>query len=101
MKRLTIVKADNTVYIDGKARIVDCSSLPENFHALQWYEDELFGEIEMDGRPKPPNVEINNIQDYQSFIDAWYVEDARVKALEEELQNSQQNVSTEQSSTQV
>lgn len=85
MKRMTIIKDDNNVYIDGKPHIVDCSSLPENFHALQWYGDENYGEIEMNGRPKPPNIEINSIQDYQSFIDAWYIEDARVKALEEEF----------------
>lgn len=71
MKRVTIVKDDNTVGIDGVFLPVDCSGLPENFHALQWYEDKGYGEEEWDGNPRPVNTIISNIDKYQAFIDAW------------------------------
>lgn len=75
MNRLTIVKEDNMVGVDGEFYVVDCSSLPANFHALQWYgnEDEPYGEVEWNGRPKPPNTFIDNLNDYQNIIDAWNV----------------------------
>lgn len=79
MKRLTIVKEDNAIGIDGKFYTIDCSSLPADFHALQWYGDAEppYGEVERNGRPKPPNEEIESLADYQSFVDAWYAEDAK------------------------
>lgn len=81
MKRVTIVKEDNIVGIDGEFYTVDCSSLPANFHALQWYADDNAGEIEWTGRPKPSNTEIDNIDEYKTLIDAWHVEKARIAAL--------------------
>lgn len=71
MKRMTIIKPDSTVGIDSEFYIVDCSDLPENFHALQWYEDEGYGEIEWDGRPKPENTMIISLDDYQIYITRW------------------------------
>lgn len=75
MKRLTIVKEDNMVGIDGEFYLVDCSSLPANFHALQWYGEveEPYAEVEWNGHPKPPNTEIDNVDEYQFLIDAWNV----------------------------
>jgi hypothetical protein len=71
MNRLTIIKNDNAVGIDGIFSIVDCSSLPSNFHALQWNQVESVGEIEWNGNPKPQNTLITNLDDYQSIIDLW------------------------------
>jgi hypothetical protein len=34
--RLTIIPSDNTVYVDGRALVVDCSSIDPAIHALQW-----------------------------------------------------------------
>jgi hypothetical protein len=70
---MTIIKVDNVVGIDGKFHSIDCSSLPVGFHALQWYGDEVVGEgeVEWSGRPKPPNTEINSLDDYRSFITTW------------------------------
>lgn len=75
--RLTIIKSDNMVYIDGKPLKIDCSSLPDNIHALQW--DGNNGWIEYVGH-REPNLEISDISDYQSFIDAWKAEDERLKS---------------------
>ena len=69
--RLTIIKDDNAVYVDGVALTVDCSSLPAGFHALQWYDTG--GEIEManaEGRIVQ-NVPVSDLRPYQSFVDAW------------------------------
>jgi hypothetical protein len=57
--RLTIVPIDSKVVIDGTAKFsLDLSAcgIPQDVHALQWYETE--GEIELNGKPKPPNEEI-------------------------------------------
>lgn len=90
--RFTIIKDDNKVLVDGVARTVDCSSLPPDFHALQW--DGVDGEIEhrmtrcdhCGARSKKGNVLISELSPYQIYIDAWHVEDERVKAAEAEKQ---------------
>lgn len=71
MNRLTILKVDNTVGVDGKFSIIDCSSLPENFHALQWNQNASIGEVEWNGNPRPPNTIITDLNDYQFLVDAW------------------------------
>lgn len=72
MSRITIIKIDNQVGIDGVFLTVDCSDLPEDFHALQWTGTE--GEIEWKGKPRPPNTEITDLKVYQKYIDMWHVE---------------------------
>jgi hypothetical protein len=70
--RLTIIKQDNAVYIDGMVREIDCSSLDASFHALQW--DETSGEIEVCNpvtKKMVRNDVIDSIAPYQSFVDAW------------------------------
>ncbi len=67
--RVSIIKTDNTVYIDGVPKFVDCSSLPANFHALQW--DGESGEVEYTGKPKPLNEDITDLTPYLPFITAW------------------------------
>lgn len=69
MIRMTIVKDDNIVGIDGIFYSVDCSHLPENFHALQWYGNE--GEVEWKGIPKPQNTIINSLDDYMVYVSMW------------------------------
>lgn len=71
MKRLTIVKEDNKVNIDGLVFFnIDCSGLPSNFHALQWYGEQGYGEEEWVGSR---NTKIYDIDKYQPYIDAWNV----------------------------
>jgi hypothetical protein len=75
--RVTIIKDDGMAYVDGIALAVDCSSLPDEFHALQW--DGTRGELEfktMNGHRKP-NEMISDLAPYQSVIEAWYAAEAR------------------------
>lgn len=78
--RLTIIKDDNMVYIDGVALRVDCSSLPGDFHALQWYE--TWGDVEtVDANGHHvANVEITDLTPYQHLIDGWHAAKAAIDA---------------------
>ena len=57
--KLTIIPSDNTVYIDGMALRVDCSSVADSgapgvaVHAVQW--NGSTGWIEYVGDDRPPN----------------------------------------------
>jgi hypothetical protein len=74
--RLTIIPIDNAVYLNGICRapldLTPCN-IPENVHALQWYETE--GEIEFTGKPKPPNEEITVLPEWAlacvGVYEAW------------------------------
>lgn len=75
--RVTIVKDDHIVIIDGEGYGVDCSKLPETFHALQW--DGQRGEVEhramtcahCNVRSKKGNEIITDLEPYQPYVDAW------------------------------
>lgn len=67
--RLTIVKADDTVGVDGEFYRVDCSSLPADFHALQWADGK--GEIEHAGLEKPAPRAVTDLNEFQAVIEAW------------------------------
>lgn len=78
MIRVTIVKDDDTMLIDGAYQRVDCSDLPANFHALQW--NNGYGEIEWKTTPgssRPPNTVIDSLTPYQKYIDRWHAEKVR------------------------
>jgi len=70
--RLTIIKDDHRVYVDGVSYEIDCSGLPEDFHALQW--DDNIGHVEYVKLPHmkehKPNEIITDISAYQTYIDA-------------------------------
>lgn len=82
--RLTIIKADNAVGIDGRFLTVDCSALPEKFHALQWEGPSEGvggqGEAEWIGEPKPANTQVKDLNKYYALIEAWHVEKTRIEA---------------------
>jgi len=79
--RLTIIPSDNAVYKDGLMKAwttpaLDLSGcgIPENVHALQWYD--TVGEIEFVGEtpvsPKPPNQQINELPQWAlNCVGAW------------------------------
>lgn len=77
--RLTVIRDDNSVSVNGERHTVDCSTLPADFHALQW--DGASGEVEYrmvkcdhcGGRSKEPNLRVADITSYQPYIDAWGV----------------------------
>lgn len=84
--RLTIIRDDNVVLIDGRAMHVSLSLLlPANLHAVQW--DGETGHIEYnDGTP---NEALAGISSWQPVVDAWeaarQVEDAPPPTEEERL----------------
>jgi hypothetical protein len=73
--RVTIIKEDNIVTVDGESFTVDCSGLPVNFHALQWYGNH--GEVEYAPFQverqwhKDPNITVADLALYQPYLDAW------------------------------
>ena len=86
MPNYSIVKADNFVYVDGKSMQVDCSQLPEFFHAIQWYgsTSPAWGEIEFsadDQGRRMPNIRIVDFSPFQYLIEAW---EAAALAVEQE-----------------
>jgi hypothetical protein len=68
--RVTIIKADNAVYVGGVAMLgIDCSALPVNFHALQWYG--TWGDLETNVNGQHANERITDFAPYQQYVDAW------------------------------
>lgn len=71
MSTVTIVPSDGIVAIDGKAFVVDCSSVDSSIHAVQW--NGTAGEIEfvtVNGQ-RAPNEVITDISPFQAVIDLW------------------------------
>jgi len=64
--KLTILKNDNLIGIDGVFLPVDCSSLEEGLRVVQ-FDNESGHEEWID----LPNLQIESITPYQSLIDAW------------------------------
>ena len=86
---MTIIKDSNIVGSNGEFYNVDCSDLPENFHALQWTDKE--GEVEWNGIPKPQNTKIVSLDDYKIYINRWNNSQAAMLAL---VANSTSNTAT-------
>ncbi|MCG3774758.1 MAG: hypothetical protein JW395_1583 [Nitrospira sp.] len=79
---LTIIKSDNSVYIDGRAISVDCSDLPTEVHAIQWNGDSGWIEyINGPGLPVKINETIDSISAYQGLISAWNAEKEKTDAV--------------------
>lgn len=68
--RVTIIKDDNSVIVDGVRHTVSCADLPADFHALQW--NGTSGEVEyaLVGTKKKPNEIISSLAPYQKYVDA-------------------------------
>lgn len=82
--RVIIIKDDNAVSVDGVKLHVDCSQLPADFHALQWYgsggELEYSAQFTGEGWTKKMNQIVSDMTPYQPYVDAHAVEKARVDA---------------------
>ena len=79
--RLTIIKNDNTVVIDGFAVTIDCGSLSNGIHAVQWDQNRGWIEFSSDGfSPKAVNEEIDDVSRFQSLIDDALLEIERIKS---------------------
>jgi hypothetical protein len=66
--KLTIIKDDGVVGINGVFKQIDLSTLPLGIRAVQW--DGTVGHLEYYD-PSAPNTSISDISAYQSFIDMW------------------------------
>ncbi len=90
--RISIVKDNNAVTVDGERHTVDLSTLPANFHALQW--DGTEGEIEYAmvfcehcrTRGKRPNETISDFTPYMVHLNAWHVAKAQAALAAEAAQ---------------
>tara|TARA_R110000822_G_scaffold4665_2_gene20128 strand:- start:6898 stop:7164 length:267 start_codon:yes stop_codon:yes gene_type:complete len=70
--QLTIIKADNAVYIDGKMFEIDCSNLNPIFHAVQWDGTSGWKEfVQSANGPPLLNETIVSIDEFQPVIDVW------------------------------
>lgn len=91
--QLTIIRADNAVYIDGISYVdLDLTNVPSNVHALQWYETD--GEIEFinnSDRTKPQNELISELPAWaNACVDKW--NEAKSAEEAEILKNAEINV---------
>lgn len=73
---LTIVKEDGVVGVDMVFKKIDLSNIqPSNFRALQWDGPTTGiggdGEVEFDGKPKPPNEDITDLGQYYQYYEDW------------------------------
>lgn len=70
--KLTIIPSDNSVLIDNIGYTVDIKNLYPNIHAVQWFDNT--GWIEYTDKP---NETISDIDQFQSAIDLWNVENEK------------------------
>lgn len=81
MMRVTIVRADGLVVVDGVAYSgLDLSGLPAGLHAVQWVESA--GHVEAwaeDGQIMLPAEPITSLEAYQAALDAWAAADVAAK----------------------
>lgn len=61
--RLTIIRIDNVVIIDGEVARVDLSAMLANYHAVQWHGDH--GEIET---VRGDNIPLKDLDTFRRFI---------------------------------
>ena len=64
--RITIIRDDNVVGVDGIFRRIDLSPMSKGIRAVQW--NGMSGHIEYD---EAANVPLKSIADFQQFVDAW------------------------------
>ena len=66
--RLTIVRDDNMVGINGRFYNINLSDMSDTIRAVQWIDDRGFIE-----RSDYSNDEIDNIKQFQNIVDEWNV----------------------------
>lgn len=76
--KVTIIRSDNTVYVDGVSKIIDCSALPTFVHAVQWTGEKGWIEFAEDGEGrKHANMSIIDMSSYQFLIEQWQIQHAK------------------------
>jgi len=84
--RIIIIPEDNFCSVDGEGLHFDFSNLIteelKNVHALQWYDN--WGDVEhktVIGYKqiiKDPNIQIDELGDFQAIVDAYFEKKAEV-----------------------
>jgi hypothetical protein len=82
MSKISIIREDNMVVVDGRGINVDCQSLAAAIHAVQWDGDAGVGHIEFVNPPGTPpdqyllNQTINSQADFDAkfgtIVAAWH-----------------------------
>jgi len=83
VNRMVYINDDKSLQIDGETLFdIEIDWMPENIHAVQWYGDEVGGEIEY--RPegnifgqKPLNQRISELGDWEQLVTIFYEEKQR------------------------
>ena len=70
--RLTYIKSDKSIGIDGAFLTIDNSSFDQEVDAIQWYD--TYGEIEFLNRQQRNNEIFEDINYIQPLIDLWNAE---------------------------
>jgi len=79
--RMTIIPVDSRVSIDGYSIDgLDLSWIPENIHAVQWYD--TYGEVEL--VTTEPNIVITELGIYEQAIPLWEAKKIELDQLESE-----------------
>lgn len=79
MNRITVVKPDSLVCVDGRCFYdIDMSSVPENLHAMQWYGSAGQEERHDPQTGRPVNTPITSLDPYSDVLAQW--EAKRVEA---------------------
>lgn len=74
--RVTIIRDDSLVGIDGQFRQVDLSGLPDGIRAVQW--NGTGGHVEYD---EAPNTVLDHITGFQPFVELWEAAAPRAASL--------------------
>lgn len=70
--KITIVRTDNVVVVDGVGLKVDCTSLPGYIKAIQWVEDTGWIEFVQDHKGQfLKNQKIVDFTDYVYLVEKW------------------------------
>jgi uncharacterized LabA/DUF88 family protein len=90
---MTIIPVDSRVTIDGVSiGDLDLSWIPENIHAVQWYD--TYGEVEL--VTSDPNIDITELGIYEQAIPLWESKKLELEELQRERLEQERLMEEEQ-----
>jgi len=85
--KLSVIREDNTVIVDGVAHSIDCSELPTFIHAIQFDNGVGHVEFKADGNGRRMgNINIMDTTFVNYLLDRHKMEDDRVKKEKKEAE---------------
>lgn len=83
--KMTAIKDDGMVYVDGRPMKVDMSDLPDFVHAVQWDENKGFLEFKPDKTGiRMPNITFNDLAPYKFLFDRWKMRSEHIQQEEQQ-----------------